>query len=826
METTLIAEQLTLFSRDEGAHADVQLSHELVVLLSEQLYQSPLKAIEELVVNAYDADASECRLFVPVPSTITAAGGALVAIYDNGIGMDRQGLIDLWHIGHSRKRDDDMVKRLKRKSIGKFGIGKLATYSVGRRLTYISKTSAGTLGVTVNFADFDKARGGKPVNVPLPVKRLERWSEFQKSDVFKTVLQGLDLDAKSLKGESWTLAIIEDLKPKAATVKIGNLKWVLSTAMPLDSGFHLYLNKDEIKSSKERAKKIVEFAAGDLAKKRLENLKGATGIEWKLDDDKLVSATFPNGITASVFVTERSLYGKSDDVKRSHGFFVRVRGRLVNLLDANFGVDPKSYEVWNSFRADVNADDLDELLMSSREGIEASKQKEHLEAVLAELFNEARVRVAEVKRNAEDKQKTKREDEREYVGPRLVEEPMADALLQHEPGDEWFYLGVDDTTDTPALIERLYNEPRSTYQFTYDRHGKNEPLFRFDPITSTFAINDDHEFVKEHWDDPRARVLLEDVVTAEVMLEVYLRRAGVRPHAIAEVLTNRDILLRSLSKDRRFSLKAIAAALRDAVADEHDLEVALIFCARALGFVANHISGAGEPDGLGKFVDYPGGEKRIILEAKASASVPSLSAIDFAGLHSHMVKPKYQAQGCLLVAPSYPGKTKEDSEAALRAKNLKISCWTVEQLASVVEHAESRQITARAVLDVVTTCFAPEDVSARIGALLVEPTWKHQDLYQGIVVALRALEGTGPDAVRDVSMVLAVLGMRPEFKGIKKDDVVSAISQLASVSKGGMTYRPETEKIIIHASWDEIERRVAAITGVAGAPRKTGPLRK
>ncbi len=46
----------------------VKLNNDLVRLLSEQLYQSPAKAIEELVVNAYDAEATECRIYVPVPT--------------------------------------------------------------------------------------------------------------------------------------------------------------------------------------------------------------------------------------------------------------------------------------------------------------------------------------------------------------------------------------------------------------------------------------------------------------------------------------------------------------------------------------------------------------------------------------------------------------------------------------------------------------------------------------------------------------------------------------------------------------------------------------
>jgi hypothetical protein len=150
----------------------------------------------------------------------------------------------------------------------------------------------------------------------------------------------------------------------------------------------------------------------------------------------------------------------------------------------------------------------------------------------------------------------------------------------------------------------------------------------------------------------------------------------------------------------------------------------------------------------------------------------------------------------------------------------------VEQLAAVVENAESRHITASASYEVVTKCFKPEDVTARITQLLVEPAWKHQDLYRAIVKALRDLEGTGTDAVRDVSMVVGVLAVRSEFKGIKLKDIEIAVSQLASASKGAIKYRPDQSKIVVNTDWDEMERRVAALTGVAGVPRKPGPFRK
>ncbi len=53
--STLIVNAINNFD-EFREHVQVSASHELIELVSEQLYQSPLKAIEELVVNAYDGD--------------------------------------------------------------------------------------------------------------------------------------------------------------------------------------------------------------------------------------------------------------------------------------------------------------------------------------------------------------------------------------------------------------------------------------------------------------------------------------------------------------------------------------------------------------------------------------------------------------------------------------------------------------------------------------------------------------------------------------------------------------------------------------------------
>src|SRR5204862_7620961 len=82
---------------------------------SEGLYSSPNKAVEELVSNAFDAGATNMNVVI---SPDLVVGDATIAVIDDGIGMDEDGLRQHWLIGISNKR---ALKRrpLDRKQIGK-----------------------------------------------------------------------------------------------------------------------------------------------------------------------------------------------------------------------------------------------------------------------------------------------------------------------------------------------------------------------------------------------------------------------------------------------------------------------------------------------------------------------------------------------------------------------------------------------------------------------------------------------------------------------------------------------------------------------------------
>jgi hypothetical protein len=806
----------------------VRLSRELITLLSEQLYTSASKAVEELVVNSFDADADNCWVVVPAASPGTEVESLpLIAVLDDGVGMDEVGLADLWRVGASTKREEAIQRLRKRRQIGKFGIGKLATYALASRITYVTCMGDGDIfSVTLSFDEFQSEPSGEPEKpVTLEVRKLSTSELVSRPEIVKVCrASALDPSAALSEQKHWTLVLLEDFKPRAAALSVGRLRWVLSTAMPVGD-FTLHLNGDEVKSSKaakiENA--VVSFDIVDLPQGRIDRLEAKTGQKWRVEEveelgTSIVCDVLPTGVRGTVRVASESIYGgKSSDLTRSHGFFVNVRGRLFVEDDPLFGVTPLSYEVFNRFRAEIEADDLDEDITAPRESAGSSERVALLQVLLTELFNEARALFEDAEKNR-FKQETKREDQRQYVFPKFVERPVADALLRVDalessdsPGidaDEgWFYLDTPAPERVREVASQFYGiSSREPYNFRLEETGREERLVAFDPEAKSFVVNADHELSLAFKDNPSSRDLLYDVAVAEALLEIYLREAGLAVHLIGEVLERRDGLLRSLAKEQVNSPAAIAALLRDAVSSDRDLEIALVIAARALGFVAKHIGNADRADGVARFSDYPNGDRKITLEAKSSKDVPSLGALDFAGLHQHMLDE--DASGCLLVAPSYPGSTRqEDAQAARRAETARVSCWTIDQLARVVSALSTRDITARDVLGIVLTKFAPDDVASSVEKLLADPDNAPRALAVAMLEALRSVEQFAPaDAVRSLDMLLPELGRA----GHRPTQPVArnALRQLVAASGGALTLASE-DRILLNTSIEELERRVA-----------------
>jgi signal transduction histidine kinase len=112
-----------------------------IIQMGKEQIGHPSTAINELVKNAYDADADKCWVYTQYDNDPTRN---FIIIKDNGLGMNYKTLFGSWLItSRSSKRDDDKELRksliYERKFLGSKGIGRLAAMALGRYLTVITK---------------------------------------------------------------------------------------------------------------------------------------------------------------------------------------------------------------------------------------------------------------------------------------------------------------------------------------------------------------------------------------------------------------------------------------------------------------------------------------------------------------------------------------------------------------------------------------------------------------------------------------------------------------------------------------------------------------
>lgn len=114
------------------------------------MYSKFNKAISELVVNGYDADAKKVEVFIKYDK---------VTIKDDGIGMSENEIRDNYmELGGDRKRQSfDRTPIFKRLPIGNKGIGKLAALGIAKKFTVITKKKNGqSFQYTIDREELEK----------------------------------------------------------------------------------------------------------------------------------------------------------------------------------------------------------------------------------------------------------------------------------------------------------------------------------------------------------------------------------------------------------------------------------------------------------------------------------------------------------------------------------------------------------------------------------------------------------------------------------------------------------------------------------------------
>lgn len=230
----------------------IDIDYQIIEHFSKHLYGSPNKAVEELVSNGFDAFAGEVRVYVPGPLC-----PAHVVVWDDGASMDTAGLKGLWLIASSPKTAVGRVARgpqgTEREMIGKFGIGKLAAYSVGRSIAHLCRIQDDYFLVAVDFAALTGENlAGPTIPRTEPVRR--PILKLTTAEVEAYVGRLFDSRPASLSAmlqkEHWTFAIIGDLRQfdRPGDLSPGMLSWILGNGMPLRPDFQVFVNDAAVES--------------------------------------------------------------------------------------------------------------------------------------------------------------------------------------------------------------------------------------------------------------------------------------------------------------------------------------------------------------------------------------------------------------------------------------------------------------------------------------------------------------------------------------------------------------------------------------------------
>jgi len=596
---------LTVVVEQAKASSDaipVHISYEIIRLFSEGLYQSPQKAIEELVSNSYDAGASSVHVLLPrtdADEDVEDESESLPPLWviDNGGGMDAAGFGQLWRVADSEKADADPSGD--RPPIGQFGIGKLAAYVLAWRLTHISCVEGVIRSTTMNFRDLTDRHQYEPAD-PYNLVLYELTTDQAKAalaDIEERDPAAWKLMFGAKPSPTWTAAALSDFRELYNKLSAGRLKWVLATGLPLRSKFSICVDGEKLKSSKLNLAtiKTVRVGVDDPIAASLGLTTSTAGIEIPG-----VSGT----ITGDAVIYEKRLTeGKSNQYERSHGFFVRVRGRVINLEDELFGLDALNHAAWSRFSMEIDADGLRTHLLSSREGVRESDAVDVLRTYLHGIFNTCRRAYdewAETELEGIDLEDLLRD-----ASSLFVTEPMLAGVREVvTTGQESYYLTLPEREEgsTPEqwladFATAVTNAPIARVQ--YEATGPYDRMLHFVPDTRTLVMNTDHPFIDKLLSNGRNRSTATLFGSGEVFLDLLLQQNGISPSRRVDVFADRDRVLRVLAGDEPSTAAEVLRLLGVANRSETALERAVGATFKALGFEYERRGGSeGGTDGV------------------------------------------------------------------------------------------------------------------------------------------------------------------------------------------------------------------------------------
>src|SRR5258708_13994155 len=664
---------------------EVTIGPKFLELFSEHLYSSPNKAFEELVSNSWDAGAETVYIGI---SENTSDQSAKIWVLDDGESMDVDGLHALWEVARSRKRM--LPPTNGRSPIGKFGVGKLATYILANELTYICKAADGIIrAVTM---DYRRISGESETN-KLHIDPIELGVRVLNFEELRNLLNGLGasddivslieqeiprpsfesnweaefgevIDSFQTKRNTWTLALLTSLKPDGKGVQAGRTRWLLRTSLPLGSSMRIVFNGEPITSSKADTEKVEDWIIGEglgISSIVLPSGESRGVFEFNAPYPHIQIEGIEGRVTGRVRLYKDKISGgKSDILGISNGFFININGRVINPLDPYFGLENLNHAGWEKFRATIRGDGLDKHLEVNREGLLHGADLDFFRGFMRMLFNKAR--------NAHD---VAREAAWPNAGEVLVDKW---GLVPLEPLQKVVIDGLTSNSGVPSFIDMSnVSDPEaalkewketSTSQpgdfikdVTLEELPAEDTFVKYDLGSRSVVVNSNHPFSKEHSETREQQTLLRNIALIDLLTEAYMVDIGIHEEQIGQIREHRDQLFRLVAQVSRRTGAQIAEILLHATDHAKGLERIVGDALEYLGFVVQALGQPGEPEGVATAPTPPTeDDKRIsysfTYDAKSSGKGKSKTKnLNIAGLARH--RENYRADHTLIVAPDY-----------------------------------------------------------------------------------------------------------------------------------------------------------------------------
>ena len=249
--------------RVKKGKASFQTQGRLLQELGERLVAKSDVALMELIKNAYDADASECRV---------TFDGKCVEVIDDGHGMTEDEFIQNWmHIATPDKHRARRSRRYKRRVTGSKGIGRFAVRFLGRKLRLETVAE-------------DPQRPGRRTLLSISFN----WARIDKASHLHTVEIPYEVGQAPIKRNAGTRLVIESLRnPESIEFSKGKRTELLSIVDPysgldrggfsrrgdaeLDPGFRVVLPGDDGEEEQDLAGAVLDNAYARLIIEHKEN---------------------------------------------------------------------------------------------------------------------------------------------------------------------------------------------------------------------------------------------------------------------------------------------------------------------------------------------------------------------------------------------------------------------------------------------------------------------------------------------------------------------------------------------------------------------------